>query len=135
MRDPKLRLGQSSIRWLAGSLSFLIIGCAELQMPTPKEVVTHPFGNPTIRGWSKEEVLAKWGEPDERVSLEPDKWGSSREEWIYQGRYPNVPVDYKYISKTKHFYFTGNVLVEMKSEEEKTAKAALPELEKNDGEK
>ena len=96
----------------------LVIGCAEVEVPTPKDVITHPLGQQqTMRGWTKEEVKTKWGEPDQVISLAPDEWGSSREEWIYQGRYPDVPIDYKYLSKTKHFYFIGDVLVEMKSEE------------------
>lgn len=98
-------------------LSF--VGCAEVEVPTPKDIVTHPFGHQqNLRGWTKEEVKAKWGEPDQMIPLEPDEWGSPREEWVYQGRYPGVPIDYKYLSKTKHFYFIDNVLVEFKSEEQ-----------------
>lgn len=99
-------------------LCLLVMGCAEVEMPTVKDVMTHPLGQQQgMRGWTKEEVKAKWGEPDQVISLAPDEWGSPREEWSYRGRYPDVPIDYKYLSKTKHFYFTGDVLVEMKSEE------------------
>lgn len=106
-------------------LCLLIIGCAEVEVPTAKEVITHPFGqHQGMRGWTKEEVKAKWGDPDQVVSLEPDEWGSPREEWIYRGRYPDVPIDYKYLSKSKHFYFTGDILVEMKSEEEQQREQA-----------
>jgi hypothetical protein len=104
---------------LSSAFCLLISGCAEVEIPTPKDIVTHPLGQQqNIRGWTKEEVKAKWGEPDQVIVLAPDEWGSSMEEWIYQGRYPDVPIDYKYLSKTKHFYFIDNVLVEFKSEEQ-----------------
>ena len=123
--------------FLFSVLCFLLNGCAEVDVPTPKDVITHPFGQQqSMRGWTKEEVKSKWGDPDQVIALSPDPWGSPREEWVYQGRYPDMPIDYKYLSKTKHFYFTDNVLVEFKSEqeeksaEEKPAGKEVPEKEK-----
>lgn len=115
-------------------LSFL--GCAEVEVPTPKDVITQPFGGTTqgMRGWIKEEVKLKWGEPDRITALEPDEWGAPREEWVYYGRYPEMPISYKYLSKTHYFYFTGNVLVEFNTEEkqeiEEPAQGEKPEKEK-----
>ena len=116
----------------------LLTGCADMQVPTAKEVMSHPFGNPTIRGWTKEEVIAKWGAADQVISMEPDEWGAKREEWIYEGRYPSIPVDYKYLSKTKHFYFVGDALVEMKSdqgEKKNDSPKEPPKMEKQEREK
>ena len=106
------------------------MGCAEVEVPTVKDVVTHPFGQQQgMRGWTKEEVKTKWGEPDQVISLAPDEWGSLREEWIYHGRYPDVPIDYKYLSKTKHFYFIGEDLAPGKPEEEKKKQGEEQEKE------
>ncbi len=118
-----------SFQLLASSFFVLsVLGCAEVEVPTPKDVMTHPFGKQqTMRGWTKEEIKAKWGAPDQVMPLASDEWGSPREEWIYYGRYPEVPIDYKYLSKTYHFYFTGDALVEMKSEEEKKEEQAQAE--------
>ena len=103
------------------ALGIISFGCAEIEVPTPKDVVTHPFGTKTsIRGWTKEEVKMKWGEPDEIISLEPDRWGNPQEKWVYHGRYPNIPVDYKYLSKTYYFYFTGKTLMKFTSESEES---------------
>ncbi len=104
--------------FLSSLFCLLIIGCAEVDVPTPKDVMTHPFGTKQARiGWTKEEVKMKWGDPDQIISMEPDPWGNPQEEWVYTGRYPNVPIDYKFLSKTKHFYFSGDVLVQFKSDQ------------------
>lgn len=101
-------------------LCLLAIGCAEVEVPGPKEVISHPFGSqPSALGWTKDEVRMQWGDPDQVIALEPDEWGTPQEEWVYVGRYPDMPIDYKYLSKTQHFYFNGNAVVNMKSEQEK----------------
>lgn len=116
---------------LSSVFCLLTSGCAEIEVPTPKDVMTHPFGKQqTMRGWTKEEVKIKWGEPDQIVALEPDQWSGTREEWVYYGRYPSVPIDYKYLSKTHHFYFSGNALVEFMTEEGETEKTEAPGKEK-----
>ncbi len=88
-------------------------GCAEWQPPGVRHTLTHPWGTqaPFQRGESKQQVLAEWGEPDEIIPLANDETGLLQEEWVYVGRYPDVPVDYKYLSKSKHLVFAGDYLV------------------------
>lgn len=105
-------------------ICFLVIvliflaGCAEIQPPNPIEVIKHPWGTkPEIRiGMTKEEVVKYWDEPDEKENLGADRWGVSKEKWIYFGRYPDLPLDYKYLSITKVLYFDGNHLTSVDAE-------------------
>ena len=62
-------------------------------------------------GTHKAEVLEAWGRPDYVVAKGADELGSPREEWIYHGRVPGLPVDYEYVSRTKHLFFEGDSLV------------------------
>lgn len=96
-------------------LSMLIMGCAEIEPPSPKRILAPWSGVPPVRlGESKDSVRDKWGEPDEIRQLGADDVGLIKEEWIYRGRYPEVPVDYKYLSKTKSLTFTGESLTAYK---------------------
>jgi len=92
-------------------LVFIFLGCAEIEPPSPKEILT-PFSgmSPVTLGESKDSVRDKWGEPDEIELLGADDVGLVREAWIYHGRYEDVPVDYKYLSKSKRLIFTGESL-------------------------
>jgi hypothetical protein len=119
--------GASRFRWRHpwklssfGALSLLFLsGCAEIQAPTAKEALMHPFGTqpPFPRGTSQQQVLASWGEPDHRILRGRDELGNPKEEWIYAGRLPNLPVDYQYVSRTKHLFFEGDNLVRWETEE------------------
>lgn len=92
-------------------LSIFIIGCAEIEPPSPEKILAPWSGVPPVRlGESKSSVRDKWGEPDEVRPLGADDVGLVKEEWVYRGRYPEVPVDYKYLSKTKRLIFTGESL-------------------------
>ena len=92
-------------------IAFGFIGCAEITPPSPVDVLTHPFGKgPLAVGMTREKVVSMWGEPDDVVDLGANEWGAPREEWIYRARYPRVPIDVGYISRTKHLYFEGDVL-------------------------
>lgn len=102
-------------KFIGGFLAIILLfvfGCAELTPPTPKELITHPWGTkPSLRiGKTKDEVVASWGEPDEKINLGAVKYGLPKEEWVYYGRFPEVPLDYKYLSKTKHLIFEGKIL-------------------------
>jgi len=98
-------------------LGLLLIGCAGIDPPTPKKILT-PFAgmSPVQLGESKDSVRDKWGEPDEIEMLGADDVGLIREAWIYRGRYSDVPVDYKYLSKTKRLIFTGDSLTAYEGE-------------------
>lgn len=110
MNRPKR---QQTYRLVAFGMMFGMLGCAELRPPTVHHALTHPWGTqaPFQLGQSKQEVITEWGEPDEIVPLEGDETGLLREEWVYVGRYPDVPVDYKYLSRSKHLVFSGDYLV------------------------
>ncbi len=103
--------------FLAAGLA--VCGCSEIQAPNAYEAMTHPFGSgvPFSRGSTQQEVRAVWGEPDQILPLGRDELGNLREEWIYTGRYPGMPVDYGYVSKSQRLYFEGMNLVRWRSEE------------------
>jgi hypothetical protein len=93
------------------------MGCAEIEPPSPDRILAPWSGVPPVRlGESKDSVLDKWGEPDEIRQIGTDDIGLIKEEWIYYGRYPEVPVDYKYLSKDKRLIFTGESLTGYETE-------------------
>lgn len=93
-------------------LIYSLSGCAEIEPPNPEAIISPWSSMPNIRlGDTKEDVLSRWGEPDEKRQVGVDELGVAKEQWLYYGRYPMVPVDYQYVSKTKHLYFEGNILV------------------------
>ncbi len=48
------------------SMIIFISGCAEVDIPTPQDVLKHPLGTESVkRGMSKDQVKDLWGEPDE----------------------------------------------------------------------
>ena len=110
---------QAVLLWVlcfTGSTS--LFGCSEIQAPTPYEAATHPFGTggPFTRGATKAEVLEAWGKPDHVISRGVDELGNVREEWIYTGRLQSLPIDYEYVSRTKHLFFEGENLARWTSE-------------------
>lgn len=106
-----------------GIFSISLTGCSEIETPTAQEALTHPFGTgaPFTRGTSREEVLDDWGPPDHIVPQGVDELGNTREEWIYKGRIPSLPIDYEYVSRTKHLFFEGRNLVRWETEEQESA--------------
>ena len=98
---------------------FFPAGCSEIKTPTAGEVVTHPFGTatPFPRGTPRAEVLEAWGKPDIVIPHGTDELGNAREEWIYRGRIQSLPIDYEYVSRTKHLFFDGNNLTRWSTEE------------------
>lgn len=101
-------------------LSFLV-GCAEIKPPAPEEVIRRPFGRGPLRiGMTKEKVKSLWGEPDIVKVLGTDEQAMVKEEWIYRGRYPNLPLDaldVGYLKTTQHLFFDGNNLVNFSQQE------------------
>ena len=94
-------------------------GCSEMQVPTARQAMTHPFGtgDAFTRGTSKAEILEAWGPPDHVIPQGVDELGNVREEWIYRGRVETLPIDYEYVSRTKHLFFEGNNMVRSVSED------------------
>jgi len=108
-----------------------IAGCAEINLfEAPSEVLKHPLGTDPIRvGMTKDEIIDKWGGPDQINHLEPaDEWKISREEWVYIGRYSKIPLDRSYLFKTKYLIFDGDNLVSIGDESQCKA-AKLKETE------
>lgn len=116
-RSSKLEAGRMAMVFILLSafclqLSALLIGCAEIKPPSPEEIMREPFGKgPLHVGMSKEKIKSIWGEPDMVNVLEADSQGLVKEEWIYRGRYPNLPINVGYLSETQHLFFDGEHLV------------------------
>ena len=93
-------------------LSTILIGCAEIRPPSLSEIIRQPLGESPLRiGMSGEEVKSLWGDPDIIKVLGSDIQGMVREEWIYRGRYPNLPVNVDYLSETQYLFFDGDHLI------------------------
>jgi len=88
------------------------LGCAEITPPGPEEIMRQPLGESPLRmGMTKEKIKSLWGQPDVIKVLGADAQGMVREEWIYRGRYPNLPINVDYLSETQHLFFDGSHLV------------------------
>ena len=95
-------------------LSAFLSGCAEIKPPTPAEIIRQPLGGSPLRiGMTKAQVDSIWGEPDLIRPLESASRQTLKEEWIYRGRYPNLPINVDYLSETQHLIFDGNNLVQL----------------------
>ncbi|MDP2942378.1 MAG: hypothetical protein Q8O36_02550 [Candidatus Omnitrophota bacterium] len=89
-----------------------LVGCAGIEPPTPKEILSHPLGTSMLRvGLTKDRILAQWGDPDLKEYDNTGKWDNAKEKWTYYARYGEVPVNAGYLSKTQYLYFDGNYLV------------------------
>ena len=90
-------------------LSVFLAGCAEIRPPGPEEIMRQPLGQSPLRvGMTKEKVMSLWGEPDVIRVLKRDTQVMINEEWIYRGRYPDLPISVDYLSETQHLFFDGN---------------------------
>jgi hypothetical protein len=90
-------------------------GCAEIKPPTPIEVIQQPLGTKLVRiGMTQSEVKQLWGQPDAVEFISTDKTGTVKEKWIYRARYPKVPVEVNYLSRTYYLFFDGNNLVRIR---------------------
>ncbi len=98
--------------FLISAVFFSILGCETLPPPTPKQIVTNPFGTSSLKiGMAKEEVISIMGEPDEIFKKGRDELGTSKEEWVYYPRWPVIPVNRQNLSRTNKLTFAGNNLV------------------------
>lgn len=95
-----------------------LTGCAIIHPIKPEETLTHPLGTDSLKvGMTKEQVKSLLGEPDVITPLErsQDMLSTEREEWVYQGRYSDLPLHADYFGKTLHLIFDGNNLTSYKS--------------------
>jgi len=105
--------------WAIVLMVMFVYGCAEIKPTDPIEAVTHPVigVDSSLRpGMTKDEIKSEWGDPDQMIERGTNELGAPKVEWIYNGRYRGVPMDIKYLSKTKHMIFEGNVLTKWSSE-------------------
>lgn len=88
----------------------LLSGCTDVKTPSAHYALTHPLSTKTmvVLGTSKEEVIEKWGEPNEIVDVGVDDTGLKKETWIYEAWFPGVPLDHKHFSRRKKIYFVGD---------------------------
>ncbi|MCK5306231.1 MAG: hypothetical protein KAJ66_03785 [Candidatus Omnitrophica bacterium] len=95
------------------------LSCAEITPPSPAQILQHPLGTDSLRrGMPKEEVLELWGKPAKTITTAPDAWTDEKEEWVYDARYPAIPLDADYLSRTKRLYFEGNILIRWEEDKE-----------------
>ncbi len=128
---PKLERGVKGALSLAVVLAagaVLLFGCSEIKAPTANEALSHPFGTqaPFPRGTRKARVLQVWGDPAGIIPHGVDELGNVREEWIYKGWLPGLPIDYEYVSRTKHLFFDGENLVRWETEQPPAGAVPVP---------
>ncbi len=99
--------------WLLAGLVGALLGCAEIQSPTPQEILENPLGKGPLRvGMTREEVRELWGTPSQINKQPSDSLGTSHEEWVYEARFPDaLPADVGYATKNKYLLFDGENLV------------------------
>lgn len=92
-------------------------GCADMDVPGPKEFISDPLGEGSLKkGMSKEEVMDKYGEPDMIGTVYSEEWKESREEWIYNATYSGLPIGAGYLTKDLYLYFDGDNLTNISRE-------------------
>lgn len=99
------------------SILLFIAGCAEIEPPTPDQVMKQPLGpDPLSVGMSKEEVISIWGRPDDvnEIGVSEGVGGTRQEEWIYYPTTTAIPIDKGYLSKARYLYFDGDNLMRIK---------------------
>jgi len=70
-----------------------------------------PLGEGSLRvGMTKDKVVSVYGESDAKRVVISEEWGSSRDEWMYKGRYSTFPVNAGYFSEDLYLYFDGENL-------------------------
>lgn len=96
----------------------LLAGCAIFQPVKPEQALTKPLGTDSLKiGMTKEQVKSLLGEPDAVVPQprSKDMLSTEREQWIYHGRYSDLPLGADYFGKTLELDFDGNNLMSYKS--------------------
>lgn len=90
--------------------ALVFCGCADVKTPTAQYALTHPLSTKTmvVAGTSKDEVLERWGEPNNTIDMGFDDMGLKKEAWIYYPWFPEIPLDHKHLSRGKKIYFVGD---------------------------
>jgi hypothetical protein len=103
---------------LLAVISFLFVsGCADVEIPKTKELLSRPTGpGGSVKiGMTKDKVVDVYGEPNLKNTVVADKWGGSREEWIYKAEFSAFPVSAGYLGEDMYIYFDGNNVTDISS--------------------
>ena len=94
-----------------------------------KQAMHSPLGTgaPFTLGTTKAEITEEWGSPASVVLQGVDELGNAKEEWIYTGMLPGLPLDQEYLSRTKHLYFVGDHMVRWKTEPQPGTTSSRPD--------
>ncbi|GAG15729.1 unnamed protein product, partial [marine sediment metagenome] len=106
MRISRIFIGLAYVFCFSFLTFGLLTGCVEIKPPGPEEILREPLGQSPLRiGMTKEKIKSLWGKPDAVNVLGTDPQGMIKEEWIYRGRYPNLPINIDYLSETQRLFF------------------------------
>ena len=96
---------------VAGIIVFygFIAGCADITIPNTTDFIKDPLTSPVKIGMTKNQVMDIYGGPDIKDTAISDKWGKSREEWIYRAS-SGLPLGTAYLSRDLYLYFDGENL-------------------------
>lgn len=93
------------------AFSVFFAGCAEIEIPTPRQIIKSPIGTHNIKvGMTRNEVISLYGTPNIKTQVSSDDWGGSREEWFYRARYSALPIGAEYLAEDVYLYFDGDNL-------------------------
>ena len=98
--------------------AIFLTGCAVMNPVKPEQVLTNPLGTDSLKtGMTKEQVKSILGEPDAvtPIGRSGDMLGTQKEEWVYHGRYSDIPLKADYFGKTLRLIFDGNNLASYES--------------------
>ena len=92
------------------ALLCVLSGCADIKVPGAHYAITHPLSTKTMvmLGTSKDEVIEKWGKPNEVKNIGYDDIGLKKDAWIYNAWFHNAPLDFRHFSRSNCIYFTGD---------------------------
>ena len=109
--------GRSKVKtyrlWIVAIMmvGLFLTGCADVTLPSAKEMLKDPLGEGSLQiGMTQDKVVSIYGEPDGKRIVISEEWSSSRDEWMYKGRYPTFPVNAGYFSEDLYLYFDGENL-------------------------
>ncbi|MFH1798175.1 MAG: hypothetical protein ABH844_02355, partial [Candidatus Omnitrophota bacterium] len=92
-------------------MSFILAGCADVEIPSAKELLKDPLGEGSIKiGMTKDKVVSVYGGADVERIVVSEEWGGVRDEWLYKGRCSAFPVNAGYFSEDLYLYFDGENL-------------------------
>ncbi|MFH1878777.1 MAG: hypothetical protein ABH883_08230 [Candidatus Omnitrophota bacterium] len=97
--------------FLAAMACFFVTGCAEVEIPSTKDLLKDPLGEGSLhKGMSRTQVINIYGKPDSTNKVVSGDWKNEREEWYYRARYASLPINAGYLSEDLYIYFDDDSL-------------------------